>query len=501
MATLKQILGTENAKYFSKIEAYLDLDFRTICSDSRQAQSGALFLAVKGQQVDGRKFIDSAIAQGAKAVLFETDIPEQHLNFVFNEHIPCFAYYRLGQSVSLLAGNFYHHPAEKLTLVGVTGTNGKTTISQLLAQWANLLGERSAVMGTIGNGLLNHLHTTQNTTGSPLQIQQCLADFIKEKATFCAMEVSSHGLDQYRVAGLPFKAAIFTNLSRDHLDYHHTMANYADAKKRLFSDFHCPHKIINADDDIGKEWLIQFKDAIAVSCQPNFVPNQSQWLHATSIQFNANGVDITFNSTWGNGIIKTGLIGAFNVSNLLLTLATLLSLGYPLSQLCQTASQLKGVCGRMEMLNKTGFATAIVDYAHTPDALQKALAAARLHCHGTLWCIFGCGGDRDRGKRPIMGSIAAEFADEVILTDDNPRTENAAQILLEIQTGMPQDHSHWQAIHDRKQAIEYALSHATVDDVILIAGKGHEDYQIIGKEYLHFSDQEVVKNYQEDKTL
>ncbi len=501
MATLKHILGSENAKYFSKIEAYLDLDFHTICSDSREAHSGALFLAVKGQQVDGREFIDNAISQGATAVLFETDIPEQHLNLIFKNDTPCFAYYRLNQAVSTLGGNFYHHPAEKLTLVGVTGTNGKTTISQLLAQWANILGERSAVMGTIGNGLLNHLHTSKNTTGSPLQIQECLAQFVEEKASFCAMEVSSHGLDQYRVAGLPFKAAIFTNLSRDHLDYHHTMENYASAKRRLFSDFNCPHKIINADDEIGKAWLAQFDDAIAVSCQPNFVPCQMKWLHATAIQFNANGVDITFNSTWGHGVIKSALIGEFNVSNLLLTLATLLSLGYPLSQLCETASQLKGVCGRMEMLNNTGLATAIVDYAHTPDALEKALVAARLHCHGTLWCIFGCGGDRDRGKRPIMGQIASDLADQIILTDDNPRTEDAAQILLEIQEGMPTDHSHWQAIHDRKQAIEYALAHATPNDVILIAGKGHENYQIIGTQYLHFSDQEVVKNYQEDKTL
>ncbi len=505
MATLEQILKLEyyshNAtefygKNFPKIEAYLTLNFNAICTDSRQVRPHSLFLAVKGQVVDGRQFIKSAILQGASAVLFETNDANKHFECHLEKGIPCIAYYQLYKAIGKLAANFYQNPAQKLTLIGVTGTNGKTTISQLLAQWANLLNERAAVIGTIGNGLLPHLQTSTNTTPSPLQIQKNLADFVDAKATFCCMEVSSHGLDQYRVEGLIFQAIIFSNLTRDHLDYHQSMTNYAKAKKRLFCEFNCPRQIINADDETGKQWLTEFADAIAVSCCADFTPTHLQWLHATSTQFNANGVEIAFRSSWGEGYLQSSLIGAFNVNNLLLALATLLSLGYPLDQLCTTASQLKGVCGRMEMFAEVGLPTVIVDYAHTPDALQKALEAARLHCRGNLWCIFGCGGDRDAGKRPIMGTIAARLADHVILTDDNPRTENPARILLDIQKGIPRSYPHWQKIHQRQAAIEYALTNAKPNDVVLVAGKGHEDYQIIGNEYFHFSDQEVIKNYQ-----
>jgi len=389
---------------------------------------------------------------------------------------------------------FYGQPSKRLTLVGVTGTNGKTTTAQLLAQWTQILGHTSAVMGTIGNGLFGRVKEATNTTGSAVEIQASLAEFVAQGADFAAIEVSSHGLVQHRVEAIHFSAAVFTNLSRDHLDYHHTMENYAAAKKRLFSELDSRHHIIDADDPVGAAWLADMPEAVAVSSNANFVPQQAKWLKAVNVSFNHKGASIQFESSWGNGELQSALIGAFNVSNLLLVMATLLALGYDLAELVRSAHKLTGVCGRMEMLHAPHKSTVIVDYAHTPDALEKALQAARLHCQGKLWCIFGCGGDRDSGKRPLMAKIAEQLADKVIATDDNPRTEDHTQIMADILKGFIHPQA-VQVMHQREEAIAMAIQSAVENDVILIAGKGHEDYQIIGKTKHHFSDQEVARHY------
>ena len=389
---------------------------------------------------------------------------------------------------------FYGQPSKRLTLVGVTGTNGKTTTAQLLAQWTQILGHTSAVMGTIGNGLFGRVKEATNTTGSAVEIQASLAEFVAQGADFAAIEVSSHGLVQHRVEAVHFSAAVFTNLSRDHLDYHHTMENYAAAKKRLFTELDSRHHIIDADDPVGATWLSEMPEAVAVSANADFAPRQAKWLKAVNVSFNHKGASIQFESSWGNGELQSALIGAFNVSNLLLVMATLLALGYDLAELIRSAHQLTGVCGRMEMLHAPHKPTVIVDYAHTPDALEKALQAARLHCHGKLWCIFGCGGDRDSGKRPLMAKIAEQLADKVIATDDNPRTEDHTQIMADILKGFIHPQA-VQVIHQREEAIATVIQSAVENDVILIAGKGHEDYQIIGKTKHHFSDQEVARHY------
>lgn len=479
---------------FSQLTLKNDPELTQMTLDSRAVQAGYLFVAIKGHQTDGRQFISQAIVNGASAVIFEKDFLDEHLQVTYQGNVPLIGFYQLSEHLSTLAGTFYQQPSEKLTLAGVTGTNGKTTVAQLLAQWTQILGRKSAVMGTVGNGLYGQVKEAVNTTGSAVEIQSALADFVAQGADFAAIEVSSHGLVQHRVEALHFSAVIFTNLSRDHLDYHHTMENYAAAKKRLFCDLHNDLQIINADDAIGTAWLAELPNAVAVSANPDSQLHQSKWLKATQIQFKSDGVHIQFASSWGNGKLHSHLIGAFNVSNLLLVVATLLALGYPLTDLIRTVSQLKGVCGRMEMLSVPNHPTAIIDYAHTPDALEKALQAARLHCHGKLWCIFGCGGDRDGGKRPMMARVAEQLADCVIVTDDNPRTEDAKQIVAEILTGFAQLDK-INVIHDRAQAIQTALKTAMENDVILIAGKGHEDYQIIGKTKYHFSDQEVVRQY------
>ncbi|HDR1284961.1 UDP-N-acetylmuramoyl-L-alanyl-D-glutamate--2,6-diaminopimelate ligase [Pasteurella multocida] len=477
-----------------QVELAPNIELTDMILDSRAVKQGCLFVALQGHQVDGRQYIPQAIAKGASAVLAETEDVQQHLSTKIEQGVPIISFYQLGSHLSTLAGLFYDNPSHKLTLVGVTGTNGKTTISQLLAQWTTLLGHRSAVMGTIGNGLLGQVKEATNTTGSAVEVQASLADFVTQGADFAAIEVSSHGLVQHRVEALAFDVAIFTNLSRDHLDYHQSMENYALAKKRLFTELHSQYQIINADDSVGQTWLQEQPNAVAVSCQADFQPHQAHWLKATAIQFSQKGARIQFESSWGKGELHSALIGQFNVSNLLLVFATLLSLGYNIETLMKTVPQLTGVCGRMERLSASNQPTAIVDYAHTPDALEKALQAARLHCQGKLWCVFGCGGDRDRGKRPLMAKIAEQFADHVIVTDDNPRTESAAQIVQDILAGFEHP-QHVEVCHARDQAIIQALQKADSDDVVLIAGKGHEDYQIIGTQKQHFSDQETVQQY------
>lgn len=462
--------------------------------DSRNVEPGDLFVAVKGHNIDGNQFIPQAIAAGASAILAETDVRDEHLNEEYCDNVPVIKYYELSANLSDLADQFYDFPSKDLVLVGVTGTNGKTTVSQLLAQWADMLGYRSAVMGTIGNGLWGELVEAINTTGSAIEVQSSLADFRRQGADFAAIEVSSHGLAQHRVDGLHFSAAVFTNLTRDHLDYHHTMGDYAAAKKRLFTELDSEQKIINADDPIGAQWLAEMPAAVAVSCRADFQPTQDKWLKATQVRYHNQGAEITIASTWGNAVLHSPLIGEFNVSNLLLATATLLALDVPLEKLTALVPHLSPVCGRMEVIQYPHRPTVIVDYAHTPDALEKALIAARAHCDGELWCIFGCGGDRDRGKRPLMAQTAEQFADKIIVTKDNPRTESQNQIEADIVAGF-NDMEKVGIIPDREQAIEFAIGSAAENDVILIAGKGHEDYQIIGSESLPFSDQETARTF------
>ncbi|WP_373779100.1 UDP-N-acetylmuramoyl-L-alanyl-D-glutamate--2,6-diaminopimelate ligase [Glaesserella sp.] len=492
--------------FFPELTTWTELtDLNNMTLDSRQVQQGDLFVALKGHQVDGRQFIEKAIAQGAKLVLAEANAPQQAVELEpkfakFNaDRTACkvLSVPNLPQILSAVAGAFYGEPSKKLTLVGITGTNGKTTTAQLFAQWNNLLGGKSAVMGTIGNGLYGQVQEAVNTTGSAIEIQHNLARFVEQGADFCAMEVSSHGLVQHRAEALDFDLALFTNLSRDHLDYHNSMEEYAQAKFRLFSELTSKQQVINADDEIGREWLAKLPEAVAISIDPKNKLSQQRWVQAQTVEFTLKGATITFDSSWGKGKLESRLIGVFNVSNLLTALGGLLALGYDLAKLIETAPQLSGVSGRMECLvseTDAEMPMVIVDYAHTPDALEKALEAARLHCDGNLWCVFGCGGDRDSGKRPLMARIAEQLADRVIVTDDNPRTEDPDVIFNDIMKGFRKPKA-VQSMHIRQYAIEQAIAQAEPKDVILIAGKGHEDYQIIGTKKYHFSDQEWAKKF------
>lgn len=487
-----------------------DIDLNHLQIDSRKVQSGDVFVALQGSALDGRNFIPQAIDSGARAVLVETTQKSKHLTIDYRaskaESIPLIYFFKLNQHLSQIASDYYQSPSQKLSVIGVTGTNGKTTITQLLGQLSTLLNQKSAILGTIGNGLYNQLKPSENTTSSAIDIQTYLADFVEQDVKTVAMEVSSHGLVMNRVSGIHFAATIFTNLSRDHLDYHKTMSNYAKAKWSLFSPNEkeklvksSGKSIINYDDRYGKNWIkkLDANNVTVVSSQPKTLSELKllgiSFLGASMIEYHDKGAIIHVQSTWGNAIINSQLLGEFNVSNLLLALSTLLSLGFPFFAVINMASYLKPICGRMDVLHTASRPIVIVDYAHTPDALQKALQASRIHCKGQLSVVFGCGGDRDSGKRPLMGKIAEQYADKIVLTNDNPRTENEIDILNDIKQGLAKSEN-VRIIPDRAKAIEYAIQQAKEGDVILIAGKGHEDYQIIGKTKHHYSDQETVKN-------
>ncbi|KLN67084.1 MULTISPECIES: UDP-N-acetylmuramoyl-L-alanyl-D-glutamate--2,6-diaminopimelate ligase [Vibrio] len=452
--------------------------------DSRNVSKGTTFVAVKGHVVDGRRFIPTAIEQGANAVIAQACDVHPHGKIELIGAIPVIYLVDLGRHLSDLAQRLY--PLKHNKLIGVTGTNGKTTITQLIAQWLELVEHKAAVMGTTGNGFLNDLQVAKNTTGSAIEILQTLHSLEQQGADYTALEVSSHGLVQGRVKALEFEVGAFSNLSRDHLDYHGTMDEYAEAKFSLFSHHICKQAVINIDDPVGADWFDRLDSAIAVSLKPCDHP-RAMW--AKQVNYSESGITLSFDGVFGAGCFTVPLIGEFNANNVLLAMVTLLCLGIDKQKLIETASSLTPVLGRMELFSAQGKAKVVVDYAHTPDALEKALQALRVHCQGKLWTIFGCGGDRDKGKRPMMASIAEQLADKVILTDDNPRSESPVAIVQDMLAGMKQPNL---AVveHNRFAALQLALDNSRAEDIILLAGKGHEDYQVMADRTVHYSDRE-----------
>ncbi|MBL4828813.1 MAG: UDP-N-acetylmuramoyl-L-alanyl-D-glutamate--2,6-diaminopimelate ligase [Aliivibrio sp.] len=463
--------------------------------DSRIVSSGYLFVAIKGHALDGRDYISAAIKAGASAVIADADEKHPHASMVTQDGINIVYIEMINEKLSALAGRFYLAETRKMKLIGITGTNGKTTISQIIAQWATLLGQRAGVMGTTGNGLLDNLKPAQNTTGNAIEIQQTLFELEQEGAQLTALEVSSHGLVQGRIKSLLFSTAVFTNLSRDHLDYHGDMTQYGLAKKSLFTEHQCSEAIINADDPVGYQWLTELPSAVAVSVEQRDLSGlKGKKLWAKSVQYSTKGIKLVIDSSWGPAQFNVPLIGAFNASNVLLAMATLLTQGFSMQQLIDTAPKLSAVIGRMELFQLIGSNSApkiVVDYAHTPDALEKALLALRVHCKGKLWCLVGCGGARDVGKRPMMAEIAERLADHVILTDDNPRTEDPKRIIDDMLAGVINPNA-ISVEHNRFEACQLALKGASADDIILLAGKGHEDYQVFASGNVHYSDRETA---------
>jgi UDP-N-acetylmuramoyl-L-alanyl-D-glutamate--2,6-diaminopimelate ligase len=375
-------------------------------------------------------------------------------------------------------------------MAGVTGTNGKTSVSQWIAAASNALGRRAAVIGTLGNGLVGERAEARNTTPDPIVLQRLLADYLRRGARCVAMEVSSHGLDQGRVTGIEYDCAVFTNLTRDHLDYHGTMEAYAAAKYSLFDAPGLEHAVVNADDPWGAK-LAQRLEGRGLDVV-TFGTGPAARLRARDVRLSEAGVRFTVDGDFGTGDVKARVLGAFNVSNLLAVLGTLLAQGIPFDEAVTAVARLEPVTGRLERVGGGAAPLVVIDYAHTPDALEKALAALRptVAAGHRLVCVFGCGGDRDAGKRPLMGQVAARLADHVVVTSDNPRGEDPHSIIAQILEGIPGDRA--EAIEDRQVAIFSAVHHATAGDVVLLAGKGHETYQEIAGMRHPFNDREVA---------
>lgn len=349
-------------------------------------------------------------------------------------------------------------------------------------------------MGTLGHGIYNHLKHSKNTTESTINIQKFLYEMTNKKIKIVAMEISSHSIVQNRISGLSFSIAILTNITPEHLDYHKTMENYIRSKWLFFSKFNIKTFIINADDRIGFQWIkkMSLKNVITITINRNFNPPLSKkWINANKILDNNNHTYIYFHSSWGNGLLKSQLIGIFNVSNLLLALAATLELGYPLDFLIKTCKFIKTICGRMQTFHSINKPKIIIDYAHNPDSLKNLLTTLKIKYNKKLWCIFGCGGNRDQTKRAKMGAIAENLSDKIILTNDNPRNENPIKIISNILEGC-KNKKNIIVIVERKDAIKFAITQADKKDLIVIAGKGHETYQIIGDNYYYFSDHKIV---------
>ena len=470
-----------------------EISIKGMTLDSRVIKQGDLFVALQGAISDGRTFIGNAINAGASVVLSETKDKIVHGNIRFEQDIPVIDVFELNKHLSAIAMRFYFPSSNLHAVTAITGTNGKTTIASLLANSYMLLGQKSAQMGTIGNGLYGQLETSLNTTLDAISVCRELSQYQCQGAQHTVMEVSSHGLIQNRVAAIPFKTAIFTNLTRDHLDYHGTMQAYADAKKILFEEFPLQHRIINADDSVGKAWLAEFSDAIAYGFNVKPHSPTQQYFSVTKVDYLAQGLAFKFSSSWGDGFIETRFYGDFNISNIAAVSCALLADGFSIQNIQTVIAQLAVVPGRMEQyVFEQKKLTFVVDYAHTPDALQNALKALQNHKQqGRIIAVFGCGGDRDKGKRPEMAKAAEQGADQVVIVDDNPRSENAQQIVDDIKKGLT-DPDKALVIHDRKQAILHLLATASENDIILVAGKGHEDYQIFGDKKVHYSDRECL---------
>jgi UDP-N-acetylmuramoyl-L-alanyl-D-glutamate--2,6-diaminopimelate ligase len=465
------------------------LNINGLALDSRAVKAGDLFIAMAGAKEHGLAYVDKVIEKGAAVILFDPSGIGSQLARTVTE-IPVIPVENLGLVLGKLAARFYGNPSQNLEVIGITGTNGKTSCSQFLGQVLDDCG----IIGTLGWGNWGHLNKTINTTPDALSVQQILAEFVKEKKRTVAIEVSSHGLDQGRVNGVHFKGAVFTNISRDHLDYHGTMEEYLAAKLKLLQAPGLKFVVVNLDDASCDEIIANVPESVTiwgVSVKGKGMASGESVL-ANGIQHTFEGIE--FDVVWkGNAQrIKAPLYGDFNAENLLCVLAVMLAMGHTLTEAANKVKSIKPITGRMERCGtKASELNVFVDYAHTPDALYRVLASLRKHCDKALWVVFGCGGNRDMGKRPQMGGIAEQWADRVVITDDNPRFEDNVQITNEILAGCRSDKAI--LIQDRALAIQYAIANADEHDCIVIAGKGHETYQEINGIQTPFNDKQIAE--------
>jgi UDP-N-acetylmuramoyl-L-alanyl-D-glutamate--2,6-diaminopimelate ligase len=456
--------------------------------DSRHVRAGEAFFALRGTRGHGIEFVAGAVQRGASVVLAEA--PSHVMD---DPGVPVLWIDSLHTFVGEIASRFYGRPSESMRVIGVTGTNGKTSTVQLLAQALEKLGHRAATIGTLGAGLHGQLSEGERTTPDAIAVQRLMAEFHHAGATHVAMEVSSHALEQGRVAATAFEVAAFTNLTRDHLDYHGSMQAYGAAKAKLFAWLDLEAAVINTDDAFGRE-LVGMLATDVHALRLSSTGDAQAEIAASDIVTSAEGVVFELRTPWGAQQIRSRLLGRFNVANLLTVIGCLGALGESFERIVSAVEALEPVNGRMNRIGGVqGLPLVVVDYAHTPDALEQALTALRAHCAARLICVFGCGGERDAGKRPQMGRIAERLADVAIVTDDNPRGEDGDQIVSQILAGMAQPKAAT-VTRDREAAIRAALNIATPGDVVLIAGKGHETYQEGAGGKRAFDDMAVARN-------
>ncbi len=484
---------------FAEVNVRRDIAVNGIALDSRKVQAGDLFLAVAGAHTHGLQHARQAVALGATAVAWEplaTDAGLAEMAALLP--VPVVAVPDLRHRVGIISDRFFGHPSHGLFLIGVTGTDGKTSVSHFIAQALNSGDRRCGVIGTLGYGLYGELSSTTHTTPDALTVQQSLYNMQQQGARCVVAEVSSHAMDQGRVRGVDFDIAVLTNLSRDHLDYHGNVEAYASAKRKLFHADGLRYAVINADDSFGAALLDDIPPGVApiayrLENEPFHTRFPAQWVIGRNLEMSSTGMRMDVNTPWGGGSLQSSLLGRFNASNLLAALASICVTGLPFKEVLRRLAVTRTVAGRMERFDAgAAHPLVVVDYAHTAGALEAALVSLREHCAGRLWCVFGAGGDRDRGKRRLMGAVAERFADEIVLTDDNPRTEDPQQIIDEIRAGIKQP-ARVHIEHDRAHAITHAMQEAGPDDLVLIAGKGHETVQITGARAVPFSDRERVR--------
>jgi UDP-N-acetylmuramoyl-L-alanyl-D-glutamate--2,6-diaminopimelate ligase len=468
-------------------------DVRLVSCDSRRLGAGSVFVGLPGTQADGGRFWRQALASGAVAALIGAEAaaaePPGADDPVLVVPDP------VARWAGLLAAAFWGQPSQRMGLIGVTGTNGKTTTTHLIEHLAAHAGRSPALFGTLVNRWPGHSVTAQHTTAFADLLQGQLALAAEAGAQIAAMEVSSHALDQERVAGCRFAGAVFTNLTQDHLDYHPTMEAYFEAKARLFAEpllaSGGARAVVNGDDP----WGARLVERLGERCWRSSLEDSAAELFIDGLTIDPHGVSGTLHSPCGSGSFRSPLVGRFNLMNLLQAVGVLVQRDLPLELVLAGLADFRGVPGRMERVwagSSGDLPSVLVDYAHTPDGLDNALQACRPFTQGRLICVFGCGGDRDRSKRPQMGAIAARLADDVVLTSDNPRTEDPQRILDDVLGGIPAGTA-LQVEADRALAIASAIAAAGPDDLVLIAGKGHEDYQILGTTKIHFDDREEAE--------
>lgn len=469
--------------------------------DSRRVKPGQIFFALRGRHHDALQFAGTAIDNGAVAVVHQNPANEMLVQLARQRGVTLVHDPDLDRHLGVIAGRFYGEPSQRLKVIGVTGTDGKTSVSHFIAQSLininPVSAHRCGLIGTLGSGFYGELDKATHTTPDAVQVQALLAGLHARQAEYAAMEVSSHGLDQGRVNGVTFDTAVLTNLGRDHLDYHLDLDAYRAAKERLFATPGLKAGVVNLHDAFGNALLSTYGDRYPISVY-GFMGEGSigqtraaDWVLALEPTFDNRGFTVQVIVPEARYDLRCSLLGRFNVLNVLAAITVLRRFAIPMDEIIAAAGRLNSVDGRMQLTHVPGRPAVVVDYAHTPQALAAALQALRAHCTGRLWCVFGCGGDRDAGKRPEMGRIAEAYADRVVITDDNPRFEDPAVIADNILAGMRAPEHAWR-IHDRAQAIENSIDAAEAGDLVLIAGKGHENTQQIKDELLPFHDQTVV---------